>query len=577
MGADKSEAETMTNSSTNETTFEAPGPGEWQLERSHYDGGTTRIAQWLLSESTGDGFRKLFAEFGVPAETMSMRFVNGFMYTRLRPLIGADKPSATLPPTPILMVMSRLHPEFRRRNKRAEATLANPPWGEAVRDWEERIRPETEARNLELQEVDREALSDSDLADHLGELLRHVRWTYEEHFRLHGYDLGPLGMFVVSGQEWGLDSARVISALVGASPSTSAPARALERIAAGLRELGVEATSLDQVSLASPEIEEQLAVYLRTNGAKLYAGYDLDSPTLGESPETVLATIRAAVTLTPSEDAAVHAASASQIASELRAEVPESERARFDELLAAARGAMDLRDDNGPVMVAWPLGLLRLGMLEAGRRLAALGRITSAAHVMELSHEELPELTRGGVGPSADELAARAVERRAQRELNPPQRLGSPEAPPPLDALPSAMASLVKMVMAINVEMGMMEPEPGAWETAPELVGTGIGSEAFRGRARTATDAEEAIMKLEPGEILVTRTTTPAYNMVLALVGGLVTEEGGPMSHAAVLARELRIPAVIGAKGALGAITDGDEIEVDPASGEVRVLSAVQR
>jgi rifampicin phosphotransferase len=563
----------MTSATATDVTFEAPGAGEWQLDRSHFEGGTTPVMQWVIQESTWHGFLKLFKLFGIPAETMSIQFVNGFSYSRLRPLFGADKAGAKPPPTPILKLVSRLHPEMRRRNKSAKANLANPPWAEAMRDWEERIRPEMEAKNLALQDVDLVGLSDIELAGQLDELLRHLRWTYEEHFRLHGYDLGPLGIFVVAGQDWGLDSARVVSALVGASPSTAAPVRALEQIATGLRELGVEATSLEQVALASPEIAEQLAAYMRANGAKLYAGYDLDRPTLGESPETVLGTIRAAVTLTPSEDAAVHAASAAQIASELRAEVPEGERARFDELLAAAREAMDLRDDNGPMMVAWPQGLLRLGMLEAGRRLGASGRIAAAEHVMELEHDELAELVRSGSGPSADELTARAEERRAQKQLDPPQRLGASEAPPPLAALPSAMASLVRMVMTINVEVGLMEPEPGAWEAAPELVGTGIGAESYRGRARTATDAEEAIAKLEPGEILVTRTTTPAYNMVLALVGGLVTEEGGPMSHAAVLSRELRIPAVIGARGALGAISDGDEIEVDPSSGEVRVLS----
>ena len=61
--------------------------------------------------------------------------------------------------------------------------------------------------------------------------------------------------------------------------------------------------------------------------------------------------------------------------------------------------------------------------------------------------------------------------------------------------------------------------------------------------------------------------------MVLGMVGGLVTAEGGPMSHAAVLSRELGIPAVVGAKGALEAIGDGDTITIDPAAGRVEVVS----
>ena len=68
--------------------------------------------------------------------------------------------------------------------------------------------------------------------------------------------------------------------------------------------------------------------------------------------------------------------------------------------------------------------------------------------------------------------------------------------------------------------------------------------------------------------------TTPAYNAVLSMAGGLVTEEGGALSHAAVLARELELPAVIGVRGALDLIANGDEVEVDPVAGTVRVLAA---
>ena len=60
--------------------------------------------------------------------------------------------------------------------------------------------------------------------------------------------------------------------------------------------------------------------------------------------------------------------------------------------------------------------------------------------------------------------------------------------------------------------------------------------------------------------------------MVLTLAGGLVTEEGGPMCHAAVLSRELNLPAVIGVTGALETIKDGAIVEVDPENNSVRIL-----
>jgi phosphoenolpyruvate synthase/pyruvate phosphate dikinase len=64
---------------------------------------------------------------------------------------------------------------------------------------------------------------------------------------------------------------------------------------------------------------------------------------------------------------------------------------------------------------------------------------------------------------------------------------------------------------------------------------------------------------------LVVPFTTPMNNVVLPLAGALVATEGGPLSHAAFLARELGIPAVVGAKGALD-LEDGTTVRVDPAN-----------
>ena len=81
--------------------------------------------------------------------------------------------------------------------------------------------------------------------------------------------------------------------------------------------------------------------------------------------------------------------------------------------------------------------------------------------------------------------------------------------------------------------------------------GAGVGATPTR-RVRIASSPEEAIDTMEPGDVLVVRATSPAFNAVLAIAGAVVTAEGGPLSHAAVLARRLGIPAVVGALGAAG-------------------------
>jgi pyruvate,water dikinase len=253
------------------------------------------------------------------------------------------------------------------------------------------------------------------------------------------------------------------------------------------------------------------------------------------------------------------------VAAGLRARVPETEQDEFDDLLAEARLAMDLRDENGPLTVEWTGGLLRRALLEIGARLQARGLLEAAEHVVELGPAEVAPLLTKGDGPTAGTLAARATQRQADSALVLPHVLGPPEPPPPADALPEATARLLRVVQAVLELLDRQDRPHG-------LAGTGVGTETYRGRARRAQAPEDAIATLEAGDVLVVPYTTPAYNTVLPLAGAVVTAEGGPLSHAAVLARELGIPAVVGVTGAL-TIPDGATVEVDPTAGEVRLLT----
>ena len=207
-------------------------------------------------------------------------------------------------------------------------------------------------------------------------------------------------------------------------------------------------------------------------------------------------------------------------------------------------------------------------MLEVGRRLVAHGHLERAEHALELAIDEVTEGLFSGSGPSARVLAERQQWRETVDVSDAPRTLGDPEPIPPLEALPSGMAKLVMSVQAVLAEAGM----DGA-ERESGLVGTGVGSGVYRGRACRADNPEDAVMNLEPGDVLVVPCTTPAYNMVLPLAGAIVTAEGGALSHAAVLARELGIPAVVGALEALSAIPNGATVEVDADRGEVRVIA----
>jgi len=78
--------------------------------------------------------------------------------------------------------------------------------------------------------------------------------------------------------------------------------------------------------------------------------------------------------------------------------------------------------------------------------------------------------------------------------------------------------------------------------------------------------------KLNGGDIIVAEHTDPSWVMILPLAGGLVVERGSLLSHAAIVARELGIPGVVAATGALQWLRDGEIVEVDGGAGTVRKL-----
>ena len=550
------------------TTFEPPGPGFWKLDRSHYPGGTTPIMQELISEAMEGVFRREWSNFGIPLETMNVEFVNGFFYSRMRPLLFPDRPASKPPPFIVLWIISRLHPEFRRREKAAKSSLENQQSHRVIREWNEEGKPSLIRKNLEFQDIDLIKLDDSSLEAHLSNLITHLRDTFDEHFRLHCYDLPPIGHLLAEGPHWKIPSHELLTLLVGASPSTSEPIRALKEIANEVRHSGITPSSLEELIAISKNASEKLNDYLRLHGSVLYSGYDIDSPTLKESPDVLLATI-----LATEKHKIVTSQELDTKISKVRRKIPTQDQERFGILLSEAREAMDLRDDNGPLTIEWPSGLLRLAMLEAGARLSQSGRIAEKNHIFELMANELLEMISTRNGPSANELSERAALRSHQKTLNPPTTLGKPETPPPLGALPRHLGIAVNLVQTVVSEMGMDERViDHVKDSSQGMFGVGIGADIFVQKARVAENAHEAFEKLQSGEILVTRTTSPAFNVTLALAGGLVTEEGGPMCHAAVLSRELGIPAVIGVAGALKTIEDGALIEVDPERGCVRVL-----
>ncbi|BDG19694.1 phosphoenolpyruvate synthase [Thermus thermophilus] len=101
--------------------------------------------------------------------------------------------------------------------------------------------------------------------------------------------------------------------------------------------------------------------------------------------------------------------------------------------------------------------------------------------------------------------------------------------------------------------------------------GLAVGEAIAMGRARVLRDPRE-MDRFQEGEVLVTETTNPDWEPIMKKAAAIVTERGGRTSHAAIVARELGVPAVVGAVGATRSVPEGEEVTVSCAEGERGVV-----
>mgnify|MGYP001188350846 CR=1 FL=1 len=238
-------------------------------------------------------------------------------------------------------------------------------------------------------------------------------------------------------------------------------------------------------------------------------------------------------------------------AREQSAGYPEQVRGQFEFLLQVAQVGIVLSEDHGFWIDFHSMHRVRMVMVEVGRRLAEAGVVAEAADAFHLGMAEVRDaLTTLPAECKAD------IER--HRGLQPHMQLGTDYGPRPEDPLSRAFG-----------KFSGTPPEPT--EEKGNLNGHAGSPGKIQGTAKVVRSLAEA-EKLQQGDILVTGTTSPPWTPLFATAGAIVTDAGGILSHCAVVAREYRIPAVVGTGAATKLISDGQVLEVDGDNGIVRIV-----
>jgi pyruvate,water dikinase len=126
------------------------------------------------------------------------------------------------------------------------------------------------------------------------------------------------------------------------------------------------------------------------------------------------------------------------------------------------------------------------------------------------------------------------------------------------------------MMRAVGIAIGAMFADSEVEHTESVINGLAASGGVYEGPVRRVSGPAD-FDSIKQGDVLVTESTTEAFNILLPLLGALVTDSGGLLSHAAIVSREYGIPGVVGTRDATQRLTDGSIVRVDGDAGEVTV------
>jgi rifampicin phosphotransferase len=311
--------------------------------------------------------------------------------------------------------------------------------------------------------------------------------------------------------------------------------------------LSAEASDLRVAQLPEGPTRRALERFLEAYGYRGAREAEIAEPRWAEDPTLPLATLqihlrRAHATDSPIQIERRQRALRAQAEAELDRHMPAPARAAVRHLLALVQRFMRLRERlRGHVVKV--LGLFRRVALDGSRRIEQRDAQAGADAAFYLTLEELHGLLRGDISHVTTLVRQRRTQYLRDRAL-----------PDPPDTF-----------------VGVPPPVPPPPPDVEELSGLGASSGCAVGRARVVSGASD-VGSFEAGEVLVAPCADVGWSPLFLLAGAVVTDLGGPLSHAAIVLREYGVPAVVNVKDGTRVIRTGDRLRVDGDTGQVHIL-----
>lgn len=460
-------------------------------------------------------------------------------------------------------------------SKQQEAAL-NPIVERFDAYWNDELLPEMKQHIAYFESCELRGMSLDQLRAHLAETLKRV----ERMAALHGVIMPMLyamSQFEELYREL-FEGASTLDALrltQGFDNKTMEGDRALWRLSRAARSIpevrdilskhaaGQVIPALEKSAASQPFLAD-LHKWLAYYGQRLNSVFALDQPSWIEDPTPAIQNLQSYLAQPeprPEMEPVTLVAEREKAVAEARAKLagyPQPIVARFEMLLKAAQIATIVHEDHNFWIDQRLFYHVRRLIMEFGGRLAQAGTIESASDVFYLTPDDLQN---GRDVPVKRLVQDRKTEMEQFSHMTPPPLLGTAPAFEMTDG-----GSMIRAMFK-----GEMSPANTSNSEMNKVKGLPGSAGVTRGTARVIHSLAEA-GKLQPGDVLIAVATEPPWTPLFATASAIVTDSGGVLSHSAVVAREYRIPAVVGTGNATTTFKDGQLLEVDGNAGTVRVI-----
>lgn len=543
--------------------------GGWQKDTAHYPEPVTPFGASLTTLLLDEPMREMTATFGLLVDRLETCVVGGEVYVRPVPVLGPAEPKGPTPPAWLLGFLAWVLPPLRQRMAAARRALDGGLLEEYPHRWQTEWRAQLEGRIETLLDIELPSMSNRELDEHVDDLLALAIDGARMHFLLFiPYLVAIKELCDLTGRQLGWDTARTMRLLTGRSPASVGGQRELDT----LRELLSADDSARAVLADSPinpvealtglraDLAEQLSYWIRRHGWRTL-NYDAGSPAVAERPSLIRQLLLA-------DEVDRHVEAVDDLEREARGGLDPTDHDRFDQVLRTARQRCGLREENVVLTDNIPSGLLRRWLVEVGHRLIDRGTLARSADAAYLTIDELRRALTAPEGTDLSKTTARRRSEEAWVRAHPgPSHVGAKGGPPDVSRLPEAAR---RMNAALLWAMHHEYPPDATGTGNGGLSGTPASPGTYRGPVRVIRSAAE-LDRLSVGDVLVCPVTTPAWTVAFDLIGAVIADGGGALSHAAIVAREHGIPAVLGTTTATRDLRDGKTVTVDGTHGTVTV------